>query len=200
MVIAPGAAVHERDDARRIAVWRRLQHDRPDDAEDRDVGADAERQGDDRGGGESWRAAQQPERVTDVATECPDPRARRRRTVVGAGAGRLSAADPRAQSRGDAGGIVERRQRRSTASASATRPRRAPRNVRRRAAPARRRCPLRARGSTARAAPRARGSGLPIGHHGYAGQAADSGHAIQRREKGAPASALRGQHLLSFGG
>src|SRR6185436_21129672 len=76
---AAGAAVQERHDTRWIAVWRRLQDDRSDDAEDCDVGADAERQGDDGGRGESWCAPQQPERVADVAADVPNPRAALRR-------------------------------------------------------------------------------------------------------------------------
>ena len=54
---APVAAVEEGDDARRIAVRRRLQDDRAHDAEDGGVRADAERERDDGRGGEAGRAA-----------------------------------------------------------------------------------------------------------------------------------------------
>jgi hypothetical protein len=56
---------HDRD-AIRIAIGERLQQQGVDDAEDRRVGADAERQGADGDDREPWRAPQQSGAVPEI--------------------------------------------------------------------------------------------------------------------------------------
>ena len=77
--IAIDLAVHEREHAGGIAVRRRPQDHGADDAEDGGVGADAERQRDDGGDGESRRAPQQADGVDDVARKMSEGRSGERR-------------------------------------------------------------------------------------------------------------------------
>ena len=111
---ALGAAVEEDDDARRIAVRRRLQDDRAHDAENRGVRADAEGERDDGRGREAGRPEQEAHGVAHVAGDrARDRHAGRRR-------GRSVALEPGGDSprpigasdlRGDPDGIVQRRER-----------------------------------------------------------------------------------------
>ena len=72
----PGRA-RDRHQALRPLDRERREEERIDDAEDRGVGADAERQRQDRDGGEAWRPQQRAHRVAKVGAECGRARAGR---------------------------------------------------------------------------------------------------------------------------
>jgi hypothetical protein len=62
----------DRDDAVRIPIGKRLQHDPADDAEDGGSGADAKRQGDQRGNGEPRCPRKRAERKAEITCEVAD--------------------------------------------------------------------------------------------------------------------------------
>ena len=66
------AALADRDQAIRICVRQRTQQHGVEDAEDRGVRADAERQGHERDRREAGRAPQQPRRIANVARQIDD--------------------------------------------------------------------------------------------------------------------------------